>query len=261
MGDVINKFEKMGARVKVTADPLANLRVDIRHDRLGEYFDVRHNTDTKIYVLDVRPDDAHLLLMASQPGAHTHHQVKSKFLCGHDERSWFVAAVPEDAHAKNVQDAKDALKPREVWAAMREFGVRPKDRDRRKTAAFVRQGEWFFLPRPWMTVKDRLVLKNEPIRRGAGKPHMCQFLARTGGETVYVCSKHPNGLTTRQYLVLSQKERDRNVWRVMMRDATVYVKGKIRHPDHATITLPYWHQVVMNTETRAAAMRQVAFLD
>jgi hypothetical protein len=39
------------------------------------------------------------------------------------------------------------------------------------------------------------------------------------------------------------------------------VKGSVRHPDHKTIWLPYWHQVVMNTETRAIAMRNVAFLD
>jgi hypothetical protein len=47
----------------------------------------------------------------------------------------------------------------------------------------------------------------------------------------------------------------------MTRDARVFVKGKIRHPDHATLVLPYWHQVFMNTETRARAMREVAFLD
>jgi len=47
----------------------------------------------------------------------------------------------------------------------------------------------------------------------------------------------------------------------MVRNARVYVKGAIRHPDHATIHLPYWHQVVMNTETQSRAMAEVAFLD
>ena len=43
------------------------------------------------------------------------------------------------------------------------------------------------------------VLKNEPVRRGAGKPHVCQFLARSEGEQVYVCGRYPNGLTTQEY--------------------------------------------------------------
>jgi hypothetical protein len=209
-------------------------------------------------VLDVRPNDAHLLLMARRPGAGGDN---SKFLCGHDERSWFVAAVPEDAHASSVQGAKDALKPAAVWGAMREFGVPLKHRDRRKTKAFLRQGEWFFLPRPWLNVSDKLALANEPIRRGGGKPHVCELLYRTGGQTVYVCERYPNGLTVGEYKALSSYERGAHVWRLMARDAVVYVKGKIRHPDHATIRLPYWHQVFMNTETRARAMAQVAFLD
>ena len=50
-------------------------------------------------------------------------------------------------------------------------------------------------------------------------------------------------------------------WVVMRRNAGVYVKGRITHPDHRTVHLNGWHQVVMNTETQAPAMRNVAFLD
>ena len=41
----------------------------------------------------------------------------------------------------------------------------------------------------------------------------------------------------------------------------VYARGGIRHSDHATITLPFWHRVMMNTETQSRTMRNVAFLD
>ena len=50
-------------------------------------------------------------------------------------------------------------------------------------------------------------------------------------------------------------------WQTMRRNPTVYVKGRIRHSDHATIRLTDWHEVFMNTESQAAAMRHVAFLD
>ena len=33
------------------------------------------------------------------------------------------------------------------------------------------------------------------------------------------------------------------------------------HADHATITLPFWNRVMMNTETQSRMMANVAFLD
>ena len=273
--EIQTKFDKMGARIKVTVLPawtrrpvgrlvrlrddrfLAAVSIDIRRDGAGEYFDLRRQRDVDVRVLDVRPADRHLLLMTDQPGD----QAKSRFLCGHDERSWFVAAVPERSRASNVQSAKDALKPQEVWDAIREHGVAMKDRDHRRTVGFIRQGEWFFIPRPRLKIDPSHVLTREPIRRGAGKPHVCQFLYRIGGQEVYVCPKYPNGLTGEEYRELSQAERDRYAWRTMVRDARVYAKGAIRHPDHKTVWLSFWHQVVMNTETQARAMRNVAFLD
>ncbi|HWL09059.1 MAG TPA: hypothetical protein VNQ76_11670 [Planctomicrobium sp.] len=50
-------------------------------------------------------------------------------------------------------------------------------------------------------------------------------------------------------------------WVTQRRNPTVFVRGKIRHADHKTIMLNGWHQVLMNTETQAIAMRHVAFID
>jgi hypothetical protein len=279
MSDMVKqKFAKMGARVNVAiARPPAQrrtwnnsrlarfavpaIRVDVRRDERGEFFDVQHRKDVRVEVIDVRPADRHLLLLVREPGRTIVDDHKSKFLCGHDERSWFVAAIPESAEASNVQDAKDALKPQAVWDAMRDLGVSMNERDRRKTKAFVRQGEWFFIPRPHAGIDFKHVLRNEPIRRGAGKPHMCQFLFRMGGERVHVCSSYPNGLTDAEFAELTDREKKRWDWRLMVREARVFVKGAIRHPDHATIWLQTWHEVVMNTETQARAMQHVAFLD
>ena len=85
-------------------------------------------------------------------------------------------------------------------------------------------------------------------------------LYRVGGVTVYVSSKYPSGLTEGQYRQLMQHDRaaQKLTWRVMRRDPQVYAKGKIRHPDHKTIGLPFWHQVAMNIENR---VDNVVFLD
>src|ERR1700730_3881572 len=102
----------------------------------------------------------------------------------------------------------EALKPPEVVEAQRRQGVKGKDRRRRKNAAYVRQGEWFFLPAPRLHVDNKLVLHDEPLSRGNGsKPHWAEYLYRKGGELVYVCDQHPAGLSLAAY---SQLLRDRS---------------------------------------------------
>ena len=254
------KFEKLGARAKIrpllrrllrpAAGPVV---IDIGHDRHGEFFDIQADGQADIRVLDVQPQDRHLLLMVR----------RDKFLCGHDERHWFVAGVPDRPPVSSVVTAKEALKPELVrWLERGRRGKRER-RLRRKTDTFVRQGEWFFIPALGIKVDEKLVLRSEPIRRGRGKPHHCEFLYRTGGTTVYVCSRHPNGLIEADYRALLQRtsEAAKWGWQVMRREPIAYVRGKVSHPDHATVRLSDWHRVEMNTENRSRAMRHVAFLD
>lgn len=260
------KFAHIGARLKVADRPsrrnrwAAPISLDVQTDRKGEFFEISQppGAETEIAVLDVQPADRHLLLLVREG------KDKSKFLCGHDERHWFVAGIPESAPVGTVRQAKEALKPAEVQTAQARQGLRGKARSRRKNAAYVRQGEWFFLPAPGFVVDEKLVLGNEPLARGnGGKPHWAEFCYRTGGETVYVCSRYPNGVTVQQYQgILAGNPKAKGWgWRTMQRNPGVYVKGRIRHPDHATITLHGWHRVVMNTEGQSRAMRNVAFLD
>lgn len=69
-------------------------------------------------------------------------------------------------------------------------------------------------------------------------------------------------LTHEQYAKLvGNKPHLKSSFRQFRQNAGVYVKGKVRHPDHKTITLHDWHEVQMNTETQAKAMRHVVFLD
>jgi len=108
MDTLSRKFARMGARVAVReVDGRGRrFRIDVARDGRGEYFDLLLDRDThpRIEVVDVAPNDRHLVLLADG----------SKFLCGHDERHWFVAAVPETAAAPvtSVESAKEALKPR-----------------------------------------------------------------------------------------------------------------------------------------------------
>lgn len=233
--------------------------IDIKVDRRGEYFDIRvePNDQVEYQVVDLRPDMRHLLLMARRETG------KQKFLCGHDERHWFVCAVPGQS-VSSVVNAMKALQPFHVRGAVHHRVKRVKDRLRRKNKAFVRQGEWFFVPVESLIVDSKLVIRNEPLSRGAGsKPHMCQYLYRSGGELVWVSRQYPQGVTEYRYrsillTVPGAREWD---WRQMVREPRVYVRGRVWHPDHNTIVLDCWHRVLMNTEARAPGARAIVFLD
>jgi hypothetical protein len=255
------KFARMGARLKVVGDnrTMGPVFLNVRADGEGEFFEIVRDSgsEAQIAVLDVQPAERHLLLLVREGKA------KSKFLCGHDERHWFVASIPETAPVGTVRQAKEALKPAEVQSAQARRGLRAKARARRKNAAYVRQGEWFFVPATGVVVDEKLILRDEPLTRGRGKPHWADFCYRTGGETVYVCARRPNGVTAAQYkhLLASNPKARGWGWRTMRRNAGVYVRGRIRHTDHKTVVLHGWHRVVMNTEWQSKAMRNVAFLD
>src|SRR5687768_12158251 len=162
MSEVLeSSFQRMGARLKVDEVKLvrrftpgrflrplvpepAPLRVDVQGDGKGEYFHLHRRQDVSVKVVDVRPADRHLLLVARMPknwdempgpGDVADTVREAAYLCGRDERHWFVAAIPESARASNVQAAKDALKPQEVWDAMNELGVPMSQRNQRRTAA------------------------------------------------------------------------------------------------------------------------------
>ena len=258
------KFARIGARLKMADRPRRLARdgpavaVNVRADRRGEFFELAAVPDAPAVVeaLDVQPAARHLLLIVREGGT------KGKLLCGHDERHWFVAGIPEAAPVGTVRQAVEALKPPAVRAV--QVGLRPTDRNRRKNAAFVRQGEWFFLPEPGFAADEALVLRWEPMRRSTGgKPHWAEFLVRSGGELVYVCRHYRNGVAEKTYRRILANTPGAKGWRwgTMMRNPGVYVRGRVRHADHATIHLPGWHRVVMNTEGLSRAMRNVAFLD
>src|SRR5262249_40546951 len=200
---VESKFAIMGARIKVSVLPEQRVSedyaVEIQKGRHGEYFELRvpetlsRRLDVNVLQTDKR--DRHLLLFVRPPEGKP-----ARFLCGHDEREWFVAAVP--GGASSVGQAKEALKPRAIRLRQSQLGVPTRLRNRRRNAAFRRQGEWFFVPASaWYRdpINEKFVLYNEPLRRGAGKAHIVEHLFRVAGELVYVCPKHPNGVSPEWY--------------------------------------------------------------
>src|SRR2546421_5796664 len=162
-----SKFTGMGARLKWRelgpqwgrwvrrGQRTGDYAMDIQSDDRGQFFELRvpeHLRDSlEVSVMQSEPKQRHLLLLvrklADKPQL-------DRFLCGHDEREWFVAAVP--GGASSVRQAMDALQPREVRDALARSHVSSRKRYTRKNRAFRRQGEWFFVPEASLQVDERL---------------------------------------------------------------------------------------------------------
>jgi len=177
----------------------------------------------------------------------------NKFLCGHDERDWFVATAA--SNVTTVAGAKESLKPVEV--VQKQVGIKGKKRNKRHNPVFKRQGEWFFVPAPDLILgKHDIIRKSEPISRsgrGGGKPHVCEELVRYGGRTVW--SKRNSGaepISDGAYKRLTLEGRIGYTARSL--NPTAYVRGRITHPDHATIKLTGWHKVMQNNERSVSGM-------
>ena len=255
-------FERIGARFRTRLQignhylRVAGYAFDVARDKQGEFIElvIRQGHPIsempRITLLQAEPRQRHLLLLVNG---------RERLLCGHDERHWFVASVPHQV--STVVLAKESLKPAAVLQAQQQAALSFIERNRRTNRAFIRQGEWFFIPAEELKADPRLILRKEPIRRGRSKPHIVGELYRTGGETVFVSSAYPNGLTQREYseLTLQDPRRRHLHWRMMTRNAVVYARGTVSHPDHKTVILRGWHQVVLNNENPTS--RAVAFLD
>ncbi|MET0624719.1 MAG: hypothetical protein ABW250_17260 [Pyrinomonadaceae bacterium] len=265
-GLLVERFARMGARLKIhdVVDDIGRRwpvlpGIDIRADEKGEFFDIGTVRGSRVEyeVVDLRPEMRHLLLLGRRDGQ------KEKYLCGHDERHWFVCAVP-GASVSGVLTAMESLQPPRVRRAVRNNLRRQKHRFSRHNEAFVRQGEWFFVPEPSLVAPEWLVLRDEPLSRGAGsKPHTCQFAFRRGGKAVWVCSRYPQGVPDAQHarLLAENPKAARWNWRQFLRDPEVFVRGRVWHKDHKTVVLDGWHRVTMNTEGEAPFAQRVVFLD
>lgn len=116
LSDILNRY--LAWRHDGAFDSAGVISLDVQADRKGEFFEIvrQPGVEAELAVLDVQPTDRHLLLLVRQG------KDKSKFLCGHDERHWFVAGIPETAPVGTVRQAKEALKPVEVQTAQARKG-------------------------------------------------------------------------------------------------------------------------------------------
>jgi hypothetical protein len=138
-------------------------------------------------------------------------EARRHFLAGMDEQHLFIARLPHGT--STVWGAHQALKSDLVTAA-----------ERGAFEPTVRQGEWFFVslkPREALEVEVAASGKLSRVRRSVGIAEVAGI--RRNGRP-HIAS---------EVLVLGDR---------------AYVRGDVKHPDHATVHLPSWRRALANAE-------------
>lgn len=151
---------------------------------------------------------------------------KVRYLMGRDERQLFIARLP--SRITTVAEAHRSLKGADVSFA--------EGKARGRT---VRQGEWFFIniteaerkaiqeaiKKNKASIEHKAVIQRERPPRGwrAGKPHVADELIRLPGAPL------AHGFA--------------------VNSVEIFVRGRIRHSDHETVSFKEWRKVIRNAET------------
>lgn len=161
--------------------------------------------------------------------------VKRHFLVGHDEREYFISQLPRAV--TTVARAHEILRPR--------------------TGAVERQGEWFFYettPEEDVLIEKNLhlVTRKSPVGPG-GKPHVADERLWIPVRPQQIPTVEGAAWPADASALLPAGRWTHNMFpggaAVV---GYVYVRGKIRHPDHATVEFLRWMKVRLNTERREA---------
>jgi hypothetical protein len=266
------KFQQIGSDVEFSDVGAFRgnipIEVNVKTNKGKEIFDIATNSDDMdVSVLDIDQKDRHLLMLIKRPVVNrigkTMFWDKFKILCGHDERHYFSAGIPESSGVSTIMQAKEALLPEKFLEIHKQKGKR-KNRLKRKNEVAHRQGEWIFIKSTFEPSEDERIRMKEPISRGGGsKPHICEEVCNIGGITVWVNNRFaPNGVSAKQMEMLMKKHGlNSHDFNQRTTEGTVYARGYVRHSDHKTINLPGWHEVLMNRENESAASRISVFLD
>jgi len=171
---------------------------------------------------------------------------KRHFLAGVDERQLFICQLPRAV--STVKEAHASLKsPTVVLAEGRNVRT-------------VRQGEWFFLMPSDAELReiDAAIKKNfiKIETKCPIGPMAVVGGVRGGGKRIKQRGGNPH--TADELVVLFGRTLEHGH---PVRVHEVYVRGKVRHVDHATVSFSTWRKVIRNTEANEGRMDGVLWVD
>ncbi len=170
---------------------------------------------------------------------------KRHFLCGLDERQLFIAQLPKGV--STVREAHLALKSGPVTLAEGQ-GIET-----------VRQGEWFFLEasnEETRRIEDGISRNLLVIEHNVPIGPFTDSSVRTRGRRVRQFRGNPH---TADELIVLPGIPLANGFPVRGRE--VFIRGRVRHVDHATVSFSGWQKVIRNAESNAGQALGVGWVD
>lgn len=167
------------------------------------------------------------------------------FLMGVDERQLFVAQL-----TKGVTNINEARK---------QLGSTVKFHEGVRKMSPKRQGEWFFLKATQEQEDDIELLLNKNKVWIEKKVNIGVYAGRSRGnphtaDELVVIPNIPGFIESSKISKCSKKDFVPSNYPI--RNTEIYVRGKIRHIDHKTITYKHWYQVVLNNEGDTSSATQ-----
>lgn len=188
--------------------------------------------DSEVTVMDAEPELRQLLLLVKDTDGLGRRSTQ-KFLCGQDERNLFAVRVTRYRGPLNrVLDAHEALKPEALRNPERSRRPRMRRGQRRRPPryrdpGFLRQGDWFFEPRPWIEHDCPGIQRRVRLGFSGGNAHLVDYLL--GNPRDLFAAPRPS-------------------W---MSGGRVFARGFVRHREHRPIHLRCWHLVYPNSAAQA----------
>lgn len=169
---------------------------------------------------------------------------KRHFLMGLDERQLFIAQLPKAV--STVRDAHASLKSPTVILA--------DGRHERTT----RQGEWFFLkPSDDEVARIEMGIKKNVLKLERKVPIGPFSDGSVRGLKVRQLRGNPH--TADELVVLLPVNSTVGPWPVRSRE--VFIRGKVRHVDHETVSFSSWKKVIRNNEPNQGQALGVGWVD
>lgn len=217
------RFREIGVRFELS-DRRPWFGIAVGRDRGGERI-VLTPGESSVQVIDADREQEQLLLLVKDRDGYGR-RTTQQILCGRDERSLFAVRVPArfGAPVNKVAAAHQALKPAEIRAAEAGEGRRRGPRRRRRGPAFVRQGDWFFVPLPHLPPDLIGMRKRVRLGRGGGNAHVVDYLCGDEHQFNQFAGFFPRAVVAR---------------------------GFVRHREHRPIHLRCWHRVLPNAANSA----------
>ena len=118
--------------------------------------------------------------------------------------------------------------------------------------AAVRFGDWLLVPAEQLYVHDWLIHRDERFGEAGGSAMTAEQAFRTGGEVVYASEDFPLGVSEATYRRLLDQDPllAQRPWRQVRSPGSLFVRGRLAHPDCGELVLDGWHRAIRQPPVR-----------